>query len=424
MSLTRGQPHHYYRGVCAGRPIPGGDIKAVGGYVVCSPDTDLVDRVIADIPSEIIDLFDLSLVPHSPPPSTAIATPGTGYDPADPLTSFQTIYSESELEGTIGQAFLDRVTAHTYPNKVAAGEHRRQAARAAVLQAALEAAAGFYPAQDAFFQIEDTYQNSRDIDPNPHKHYTAQRASDYKTMWEGAATKIFDGYYADEIQTMRAEKGLIDYDPEDQIGAAPYSPEGTPPTPQPDLETAPPIPEVPEKTQSEPTKKPKEDALNPPVLETSASTSTAETATKPAQKTNQKPTNTTPSWNRIGKSPPARKPPPPPPPMPTWIEDGITLPIDRRLFKEGDMIGEAPKLNEAVFFGNIGEVLKVYEGASEAPMPSIGSVLIPILGTVLGTWSALCSRRCGAHRQYLLVSGGTHWTRAEEHSISCREEIH
>jgi Bifunctional DNA primase/polymerase, N-terminal len=384
MSLTRGQPHHYYRGIISGRPIPGGDIKAVGGYVVCSPDTDLVDRDIADIPQEIVDLFDLSLVPHAPPPSPkAGSVPTAPYDPADPLTSFQNLYSESELEGSIGQAFLDRITNTTFPNKVKAGEHRRQAARSAVLQAALESAAGFYPAQDAFYQIEDTYQEHRDIDSNPHKRYTDQRASDYKAMWSTAVVKIFDGYYADEIAMMRAEKGLIDYDPEPPETAAPDGPEGMTSKPTSDLETPPPIPEVPAKTQSDTEESLKKTTFNPPDLENPASTSTAETATIPGPKAKPEAAEYDPKLEPDWEEATSGKPPEPPP-MPTWTEDGIELPIDRRLYREGDMIGEAPKLSDHVFYGNVGSILRVYEGASEAPIPSIGSVLLPILGATLG----------------------------------------
>jgi len=378
MSLTKGQPHYYYRGVCTGRPIPGGDIKATGGYVVCSPDTDLIDREIADVPAKLVELFDLGMVPSTPPPTRGIpgSPPAIEFDPHDPLPTFFASYDTSDLEGTIGQAFLDRVTTDTFPNKVKAGMHRRQAARDVILQAAIESAAGFYPAQDAFLQIEDTYQEWRDISENPHKRYTAQREADYKSMWEGAATKILSGYYDVEIINMRSDKGLYDYEP---------------PEPPPDPDEVPPPPDISDsetKTEQPVEEKPALTPTNPPDLESDSKTAPPDPdgthMARPAAK-EPKPAKAEydpklePDWEEATSGEP-----PKPPPIPTWVEEGFTLPVNRRLYREGDLIGEAPKLDSAVFHGNIGEVLRIYDGASEAPIPSIGSVLIPVLGTVLG----------------------------------------
>jgi hypothetical protein len=372
MSVTKGQPHYYYRGIAAGRPIPGGDIKGVGGYVICSPDPDLKDREIADTPHKLIELFDLSLVPDTAPPTRGEpgSPPAVAFDPHDPLTTFFATYDHTDLEGSIGQAFLDRVTSDTFPNKVKAGMHRRQAARDVVLQAALEAASGFYSARDAYLQIEDTYQNARDADPSPHKQYNRQREQDYETLWQGAAAKILSGYFDVEILQMRADKGLYDYDP---------FPDGE--------DSVPPPPDIsPAKTEEPPEKKPASTETRHDDLESDSKTpATAEAVTHPSPPKDGKPE---PSVYDPGKEPDWEEAtsgePPAPPPERTWVEDGFTLPIGRRLYREGDMIGEAPKLGDAVFYGNIGEVLRIYEGASEAPTPSIGSVLIPVLGATIG----------------------------------------
>ena len=379
MSLTKGQPHYYYRGVCRGRPVPGGDIKAVGGYVVCSPDEDLVARDIAEVPAKLIELFDLSLIPTTAPPTRGIpgSPPAIEFDPHDPLPTFFGNHDGSDLEGSIGQAFLDRVTNDTFPNKLKAGMHRRQAARDVILQAALESAAGFYSAQDAYIQIEDTYQEWRDIDENPHKRYTPQRETDYKAMWEGAAAKILSGYYDVEIINMRSDKGLYEYDP---FPESKPDPDEVPPPPV--LETD--VVDV-EKTEENPEEKQPLTTPIPGDSETVAkpippgqAKETPIPKTPEPEKTEYDP-KLEPDWEEATSDKP-----PAPPPIKTWVEEGFALPVNRRLFREGDMIGEAPKLDPAVFHGNIGEVLRIYEGASEAPIPSIGSVLIPVIGTVLG----------------------------------------
>ena len=372
MSVTKGQPHYYYRGIAAGRPIPGGDIKGVGGYVICSPDPDLKDREIADTPHKLIELFDLSLVPDTAPPTRGEpgSPPAVAFDPHDPLTTFFATYDHTDLEGSIGQAFLDRVTSDTFPNKVRAGMHRRQAARDVVLQAALEAASGFYSARDAYLQIEDTYQNARDIDPNPHKQYNRQREQDYETLWQGAAAKILSGYYDVEILTMRADKGLYDYDP---------FPDGE--------DSVPPPPDIsPAKTEEPPEEKPASTETRHPDLESDSKTpAPAEAVTHPAPPKDGKPEPSVydpklePDWETATSGEP-----PPPPPIPTWTDGGYTLPIDRRLYRDGDLIGSIPKLSDDVNYGNLGELLRVFDGATEAPLPSIGTALLPMLGGVLG----------------------------------------
>ena len=47
-SISRGLPHHVFRGAVKSRPIACGDIKSLGGFVVLSIDGDMFDAPIAD----------------------------------------------------------------------------------------------------------------------------------------------------------------------------------------------------------------------------------------------------------------------------------------------------------------------------------------------------------------------------------------
>lgn len=362
-SLNRGQPHYYYRAVLAGRTIPGGDIKGVGGYVLASPDHELEDREIAEIPVALIDLFELK-PPRDPAPTTTGTRPEPAYPEGDELADARTVsgffdtYAGAELDPETQEAFLEAL-AQKLIDKVALGEHRRQATRDMVFSASLEAAAGFYEAEAAYNKLEATYRWLRNEDPEERKHYTEQRRRDYEAMWAGAAEKIAEGVYTDKVFEMRSEKGLIEiYTP--PISKPPEAPSGelTPKTPgskpdeftHPDLKTSPP-----------PTPPP----VPPP--------SKAETAT------HRESIDTA-----FDKPEPEPAPLLPGPDVGRWIEDGIEIPLDRRLYRSADLFGATPRMKAAIFNGKIGEILGVLDGATEAPLATIAANLIPMLGIMLG----------------------------------------
>jgi len=358
-SLYRGGDHYYYRGLFGGRPIPGGDIKGIGGYVLCSVDADMESRDIVDLPHSIRADFDLKV-----PMMAADGKPTGDLTPIDPASRVDVdafLYSrEGWLHGSekAGQAFLDRVIADMLNRIIGAGEHRRMSAMNAVWAACKEVEAGFYSGWAAHDQLREAYKDQRDADPNPAKRWNRQRETDYEAMWQGAIAKIQGGQYDDEIAAMRRDKlgdGMESLDAEghdsmdrwlDSVSAGVAGVTGG----VKDLAAAD------SKTDSE-TAPPKPDGADLPSGDQGVA------AHQPGE----------PGEALLGVVHP-----------PKYLEDDIELPVGLRLYRKGDLVGATPELDDAVFTGLVGEVLKLHVDATEASIPAIGGALLPMLGAWLG----------------------------------------
>jgi len=347
-SLYRGGDHHYYRGLFGGRPIPGGDIKGIGGYVLCSLEPEMVSRPISDLPHSIRADFDLKV------PMVALDGKPTGdLTPIDPASRVDVDEFLNSREGWLhgsekaGQAFLDRVIADMLNRIIGAGEHRRMSAMNAVWAATKEVEAGFYDGWAAHDQSLEQYRERRDSDPNPAKRWNRQRQADYETMWQSAIAKIKGGQYDDQIAEMRRDKlgdGMEDLDAEGVesmdrwLGSVSAGLAGT--------ET--------------------DRGLDPADSKTVSET--------PPPNPDGEPDEFDATRGFLGVVHP-----------PKYLDGGIELPVGLRLYRKGDLQGETPELEPAVFGGGlVGEVLKLHVDATEASIPAIGGSLLPMLGAWIG----------------------------------------
>lgn len=216
LSCTKARPHWYFLAeedaegrsvVSADGAWEGGDVKATG-LVFLSAEPPLLDAEIKPVSV----LFGEGSPFHG---LKMGGTSGAGRCSKEEMRRWlESTPDDADLlvEEDSQDAFITTVV-EKVRDKVEGGAHRRQAMLDGVYQAAIEASAGLYGAQNAFDALADLYRELRSVDGTD----TSLRQRDWWSMWQTLVPKIASGQLDDAIEACRdgaRERGLMpDDDP-------------------------------------------------------------------------------------------------------------------------------------------------------------------------------------------------------------------
>lgn len=197
-SGIKGRPHYVFRQPISGDPVAEGkwefgDVKS-SGMVMLSSHEPIVDVPVAEAHPNI-----LALLKRRPAGLySGVRGIASDEDLNNWLDSTQGLLSEDAQ-----RSFLDKAVEKLIKN-VDKGEHRRQAALAAVYHCAMEAAAGCYSARAAYERIQDEYERFREGDSKPSKRWTPARQRDYENMWGSLVPEFRAGDHDTDIEEIQA----------------------------------------------------------------------------------------------------------------------------------------------------------------------------------------------------------------------------
>lgn len=197
LSCTRKRPHYVFKQPHKGDPVgegkwDGGEVKAAG-LIVLSTHEPLVDAPVNYPPAGL-----LAKLARRP-----LGSKGRGIATYEALNDwlFDTPEGGPILPEGAQAKFLAKAVERL--NKaVDDGEHRRQAALAAVYHSAIESAAGCYEADVAFRTLKDAYADLRYPDEGA-KGWTPERESDYDAMWSSLVPEFRAGDHDAAIEEVR-----------------------------------------------------------------------------------------------------------------------------------------------------------------------------------------------------------------------------
>jgi hypothetical protein len=198
-SCTRGAPHYVFRQgkewVAEGVWI-GGEVKS-SGMIVISTHEPIVDVGLATAPKALLDKLKLG------------RTRGgywLGACSKEEMWDWLTTTPDAEdlmLDLASGEKFLDALL-RGMDDKIDGGAHRRMACLDSVFQAAIEAAAGCYPAEHAYAALKEAYRNHRESRGDlGEKGWTRSREVDYDLMWQSLIPAIKAGKHDEKIAEKR-----------------------------------------------------------------------------------------------------------------------------------------------------------------------------------------------------------------------------